>query len=382
MTKADVSRHNNIAISLHWLMALLIVGMLVVGKLMVQLDDTNPLRFALTQWHKTFGILILLLAVFRIVWRLTHRSPPHPKGAPKWELFAANFSHIVLYSLLFIAPITGWMLVTVSPLNIDTLLFNLIPWPHLPWLAELVDKTSAEARFHQFHEIATGALIALLILHIAAALKHHIIDNDTVMSGMLPSREAHTGRTMFGMIAAIVLGCGAAIVGYSAMNGAGQNLQAGNSAVQAMAMVTGESTNIVFTESSVSASISSSSPESSTLQATVTTASATSPNLQVQGSLPEADWFDSATHPQATFDSTSMSLISDNTYSISGTLIIKGIKQPQQFEMLVSEDNGQKMAKGEFIIDRTAYQLGLESQPNEDYVGNDVTIQFQFNLSQ
>ncbi|MCL4168217.1 UNVERIFIED_CONTAM: hypothetical protein GTU68_040317, partial [Idotea baltica] len=167
-------------------MALLIVGMLIVGKFMVQLDETNVLRFTLTQWHKTFGVLILLLAVFRLVWSLTHRSPPHPAGAPKWEAIAASLSHVVLYALLFIAPITGWMLVSVSPLNIDTLLFNLIPWPHLPWLTDLVDKTSAEARFAQFHEIATGALIALLILHVSAALKHHIIDKDTVMSGMLP----------------------------------------------------------------------------------------------------------------------------------------------------------------------------------------------------
>lgn len=363
-------------------MALLIVGMLIVGKLMVQFDDTSPLRFTLTQWHKTFGILILLLAVFRIVWRLTHRSPAHPQGAPTWERFAATFSHIALYALLFIAPITGWMLVTVSPLNIDTLLFNLIPWPHLPWLTDLVDKTSAEARFHQFHELATGALIALLVLHIAAALKHHIIDKDTVMSGMLPSREAHTGVTMFNTLAVVVLGCAAAVLGYATLNNAEQQLQAGNSAVQAVAFVTGESTDIIFTESTVTASINPTNPESSTLQATVTTASATSTNLQVQGSLPEADWFDSATHPQATFESTSFSLLSENTYVVNGKLVIKGIEQAQQFELIVSEESGQKMASGEFVIDRTSYQLGLESQPNEDYVGNDVTIQFRFTLGQ
>lgn len=382
MKKTPVTRYSNIAISLHWLMAFLIVGMLIVGKLMHNIDDSSPLRFALVQWHKTFGVLILFLAVFRLLWRLTHRAPGHPADAPAWEHFAANVSHIALYALLFIAPITGWMLVSVSPLNVDTYLFNVIPWPHLPWLQNIVDKESAEAQFYQFHEIATGLLIVLLLLHIGAALKHHIIDKDTVLTRMLPSRAAGTGKALFGLVAVLVLGITGAVFGYAQLNAAGSSLSAGNSAVRAIAMVSGEATTINFTESTVTATINTNTPESSSLQANVTTASATSKNLQVSGPLPDVEWFDSDTHPQANFVSNDITAISKGLYSVTGVLTIKGIDQNHSFELKIDDQDGVKMASGEFVVDRTEYQLGMESQPNDDYVGNDVTIAFEFTLSE
>lgn len=381
MTKPTVSRYNNIAISLHWLMALLIVGMLIVGKFMVQLDETSNLRFALTQWHKTFGILILLLAVLRVLWRLTHRSPAHPESAPAWEHFAANVSHIALYALLFIAPITGWMLVSVSPLNIDTFLFNVVPWPHLPWLTDIIDKESTEARYAQFHEWATGGLIALLLLHIVAALKHHFIDKDTVMARMLPTKAARTGRTMMGVLLALVAGCFATVLGYTAMNPSANQLQAGNSAVSAIASVMGAETTISFADSTVTATLNPDAADTSTLLANVNTASVSSDNLQVQGALPDTEWFNSAEFPSATFESTRMES-GDNGFNVIGTLTIKGIAVEQRFELTLSEKDGQKMASGQFEVDRTEYQLGMESQPNGDYVANEVTIAFEFTLNQ
>jgi len=382
MSRKPVTRYNNIAISLHWLMAFLIIGMLIVGKYMSHLDQADPLRFALTQWHKTFGVLILLLAVFRLLWRLTHRAPGHPANAPGWERFAANLSHMALYALLFIAPISGWMMVSVSPLNIDTFLFNVIPWPHIPWLHDLVNKESAEARFHQLHVIATGALIALLLLHVGAALKHHMIDKDTVLTRMSPAKAAGTTRTMLVLYSVFALGIVAAVLGYKQLNTASSHLIAGNSAVRAIAIVSGESTDINFTESTVSASINTNAPEQSTLQATVNTASATSSNLQVSGPLPDADWFDSNTHPEATFQSSSIKATGDGLYEVVGTLTIKGIGHTHTFEINIVEADGVTTASGEFPVDRMAYQLGLNSQPNDDYVNNDVTIAFEFSLTE
>jgi len=381
MPQTPVTRYNNIAISLHWLMAFLIIGMLIVGKCLHHLDPTDPLRFTLTQWHKTFGVLILLLAIVRLIWRVTHRAPDHPANAPAWERFAANVSHVALYALLFIAPITGWMMVSVSPLNIDTYLFNVIPWPHLPWLQDLVNKESAEARFHQLHVISTGALIALLLLHIGAALKHHFIDKDTVLTRMSPSKAAGTTKTMIAFICTLVMGIAVAVFGYAQLNTVSNGLIAGNSAVRAIAIVSGTPTEINFTESTVNASINIDTPEKSTLQATVNTASATSSNLQVSGPLPDADWFDSSTHPTAQFQSTSIKAVDEGLYLVVGVLSIKGIEQNHTFELNIVEADGVKTASGEFPVDRTAYQLGLESQPNDDYVNNDVTIAFEFTLS-
>jgi len=382
MPRKPITRYNNIAISLHWLMAFLIIGMLIVGKYLSHLDHADPLRFVLTQWHKTFGVLILLLAVFRLLWRLTHRAPAHPANAPGWERIAATVSHVALYALLFIAPITGWMMVSVSPLNIDTFLFNVIPWPHIPWLQDLVNKESAEARFHQLHVIATGALIALLLLHVGAAVKHHIIDKDTVLTRISPAKAAGTTQTMLRLYAVLALGIAAAVFGYRQVNTVGTNLIAGNSAVRAIAIVSGESTDINFTESTVSAAINTNAPEQSTLQATVNTASVTSANLQVSGPLPDADWFDSSTYPTALFKSSSIKAIGDSLYEVVGVLNIKGIEKSHTFELKVVETDGIKMASGEFLVDRVAYQLGLASQPNDDYVNNEVTIAFEFSLTE
>lgn len=386
MTIRPVSRYNNIAISLHWLMAFFIVGMLAVGKYMTHLDETDPLRFTLTQWHKTFGILILLLAVVRLCWRLTHRSPAHPANAPKWEHVAAKLSHIGMYALLFIAPITGWMLVSVSPLNIDTLLFNTIPWPHLPWLHNLADKASAVHQYEEFHEWATGAMIALLLLHIAAALKHHFIDKDNVLTGMLPSRDARTGRSMLGVIALLVLSVGGAVFGYGKLNSAGVQLSSGNSVVSAVATVMGGNAKINFVDSSVSAQINPDSLDTSSLIATVPTASVTSNNQQVQGSLPDTDWFDSANHPEARFESSNITALPDTPFNgtgslnVEGVLTIKGISQPQTFTLEIVETDGNTIATGEFIVDRTAYNLGMSSQPSGEYVGNEVTVAFEFEI--
>ncbi len=361
-------------------MAVLIIGMLGVGKYMVGLDEADPQRFVLTQWHKTFGILILLLTVFRLVWRLTHRSPAHPAAAPRWERFASSISHFLLYALLLAAPVTGWMLVSVSPLNIDTLLFNVIPWPHLPWLHNLADKASMIHQYEDFHEWATGALIALLLLHIAAALKHHFVDKDTVLKRMLPSSAAGTGTTMANFVVLLSAGIGGLLFAYTSLNAGGDNLSSGASDVSAMATIMGESTAIQFSGSQVTASINVDSPESGSLLATVPTASVTSSNLQVQGALPDTEWFDSENYPEAVFESTQISAAGDGQLNVEGTLAIKEITLPHTFTLQVQDTDGNKTASGEFIVDRMAYQLGMESQPTDEYVGKAVTIKFNFEL--
>lgn len=379
-----VSRYNNIAISLHWLLALLIIGMLAVGKFMVGLDDTDPLRFNLTQWHKTFGILILLLSVFRLLWRMTHRAPTHPEKAPAWERVAAGVSHVALYALLFIAPVTGWMLVSVSPLNIDTLLFNVVPWPHLPWLHNFADKASAVGRYEQYHEWATGAMIALLLLHVAGALKHHFVDKDDVLARMSPSAQAGTGKTMMGLFVALTLGISASVLGYAALNtsrnASANSMSAGNSAVSAEASIMGHPTIINFAESTVNARLDANRPDASSLTATVPTVAPTSINSQVQGSLTDPEWFDSENHPDATFTSSKISSTAESQFEVEGTLTIKGVTHAHRFTLTVSESDNRNIATGEFIVDRMAYQLGLESQPTDEIVGKDVKIAFEFEL--
>jgi cytochrome b561 len=133
-------RYHGIAIGLHWLIAILFIGMLIIGNFMVDLDESDPLRFVLTQWHKSFGIVILVLIVVRLFWRFSHRPPRLPDHLKTWEVNAAGLTQILLYMLIFALPISGWIMVSASPLDLPTVLFNQIPWPHLPLFGSLTNK--------------------------------------------------------------------------------------------------------------------------------------------------------------------------------------------------------------------------------------------------
>jgi len=174
--------YSRIAISLHWMMAILIIGQIIGGVVMHNMDPTS-LKFSLYQWHKSFGILILGLSLLRLVWRLTHKAPALPKDMKPFEVLAAKFTHVAFYALMIGIPLSGWAMVSASETGIDTVLFKLIPWPEMPGIA---DSEVLETRLKDLHEILAKATIVLIVLHVGAALKHHFVNRDTVLSRMLP----------------------------------------------------------------------------------------------------------------------------------------------------------------------------------------------------
>lgn len=382
-------KYSNVAIFIHWLTALAIIGLLAVGKFMVDLGDTDPLRFTLTQSHKTFGILVLALSFLRILWRLTHKAPPHPAGSPGWEKFAANVSHFVFYLLLFILPLSGWAMVSVSPLNIDTLLFDRINLPHLPlneWLG--LANTSAqqlwEHRFHEVHHVAGNVLAVLLLIHIGAALKHHFIDKDDVLHHMTPR---WSDERFWNLIGALLLVIGASFYALNHNPGSSDSataLVAQSSRVSLQAMVSGAETNIEFSTAEVMADLDLNSPANSTLQASVDTGTLSSDNSQVEGSLPDADWFDVASYPQATFTANSFAAGQEvNTLDVTGELTVKDTTVPVSFTLVVDQATDAVPAKAstQFEVDRFELKLGEASQPDDTWVGGSVIVFVEFELS-
>ena len=183
---AGPERYTGVAIALHWLIALGIVGQLALGLAMTQVAMAKMTEFKLYQLHKSIGITVLLLVLVRILWRLGHRPPPLPAGLPPLERAAAKGTHWVLYLFMLGLPITGWMLVSVSPYNLPTVLFGRIPWPHLPIFTEVEDKGPIEDVMKAIHAYAAWVLIAIVAVHAAAALRHHFIKRDDVLRRMLP----------------------------------------------------------------------------------------------------------------------------------------------------------------------------------------------------
>jgi cytochrome b561 len=173
---------------LHWTMAAAIVGQLALGVWMTRTPDLLA-RFALTQTHKSFGTVILVLALCRLGWRLgNRRRPALPAAMPRWQRASARASHALLYALMLVLPVSGWVMASASPtqdlLQMQNLVFGTVPLPD-PWVP---GSAALEAAAHRIHAGAALALAAVLALHIAAALKHHLVDGDRILLRMLWGR--------------------------------------------------------------------------------------------------------------------------------------------------------------------------------------------------
>jgi cytochrome b561 len=151
-------------------------------------------KFQLYQLHKSIGITVLGAVFLRILWRLTHRPPPLP-ALPPIEKTAATAMHRVLYFFMLGLPLTGWALVSVSPFNLPTVLYGLVAWPHLPVLPTLSNKAPVEAVMKLIHGKLGWALLALILPHAAAALRHHFILRDGILRRMLPSWTPPEGES-------------------------------------------------------------------------------------------------------------------------------------------------------------------------------------------
>lgn len=190
----EVTRYSSVAIWLHWIIALLIIGMMAAGIWMaaaIKVKETQALAFEVYQLHKSFGLTILFLSIFRLYWRLTHVSPELPKGMAVWERVAAHLTHWMFYALMLGLPISGWLMVSSSPLGLPTLYFNSLEVPHAAALSSLdpASKMVWEGRFKDIHQLMAYGGIGLITLHIGAALKHHFWSRDAILFRMVPFLE-------------------------------------------------------------------------------------------------------------------------------------------------------------------------------------------------
>jgi cytochrome b561 len=192
------SRYSIVAIALHWLIAAAIILMVPLGWWMADnvSDPSQASRvFKAYQLHKSIGLTILVLSVLRVVWRFTHRFPPLPGHMPPWEKAAARASHFLLYAIILLMPLTGWIYVSAgwnaamnAPFAVPTIWFGLFEWPHISFIADAADATRAEVATTAItiHAWMAWGAVVLVAIHVLAAIKHHMIDRDDVLTSMLP----------------------------------------------------------------------------------------------------------------------------------------------------------------------------------------------------
>jgi cytochrome b561/polyisoprenoid-binding protein YceI len=167
-------RYSSGAILLHWLIAFALAAEMAIGFTMPK----DASGFALFQLHKSIGITILLLSVLRLLWRLMFKAPP--KVEQGFAGFLASTVHVLLYAFMVLAPLTGWLIVSSAEIDVPTLLFGVVHWPHLP-VPQSLNHTYEEA-----HELIAFIGIALFLLHVAGALRHQFMKGGNYLARMAP----------------------------------------------------------------------------------------------------------------------------------------------------------------------------------------------------
>lgn len=181
-------RYSNVAITLHWLIALGIIVNIALGLYFADLPRSDPNKFFLTQTHKSIGLTILVLSLSRVAWRLMNPVPPLPASMSPTMRFAAHATHFLLYFLIIAIPLSGWLLVSSSPLGLPTMYFGWFAWPELPYFSDLprAAKKIWVGKFDAVHIYLAWSAIVLVTIHIVAALYHQFIRRDVVLGRMLP----------------------------------------------------------------------------------------------------------------------------------------------------------------------------------------------------
>ncbi|MGH8800810.1 MAG: cytochrome b [Casimicrobiaceae bacterium] len=178
--RARIDRYDTPTVFLHWAIALLVVVLLGTGWYMVGVPKLTPARGFWYNLHKSLGIVTAVLIVVMILRRSVRPAPPLPVGMPRWERRAAHVNHLAFYLLLVLATTAGYL--TSSFSHFGPKVFG-IPLPHWGW-----DDVARRTLYANAHRVITWVFALLIAVHVAAALKHLLIDRDGVVARMLPRR--------------------------------------------------------------------------------------------------------------------------------------------------------------------------------------------------
>jgi cytochrome b561/polyisoprenoid-binding protein YceI len=393
---AAQQRYSTGAVLLHWLIALALAGQLALGFAMPH-DERG---FALFQLHKSIGVTIFVLSLARLAWRWTHRPPPAVEGG--FNGFLAKAVHTLLYAFMILQPLTGWALVSTDPSHIPTLLYGTIPWPHLP-LPEGLNESFEEA-----HEIIAWTGVALIVLHVAGALRHQFLLKDGLLRRMGPGGSAWAAGLLALLAVVLYFGVGMQISSWVVANGgyrphrehhhegeaanaAGRvPLTASPSATPSadataaedeeadadeagsppvwtiqrggrlgFAVVGGGDTyRGSFSDWSGAIKFDPDHPESADLRITIRLASVSLGDATMDETAKGADFFAVAANPTATWRSTSVRQTGPNRYTASGALSLKGVSKPQTVNFTLSGQGLRRHVEGSAGIDRSAFGVG------------------------
>lgn len=408
-------RYHRAAMTLHWLLAALLAFQFALG---LRLESIAVLsdRFNAYQLHKSVGILILLLSLIRLGLRYLLSRPVAADAGTKG--MAAKLTHGLFYGVMIGGPLTGWAVVSTAKIKLPTVLFGIIPWPHLPLSAALQEPAVAA------HTVLAWLLPALIALHLAGVAWHWRQD-DGVAQRMVPGAMPRSG-TLLGGLALLAL---AALVGtvltapkwwrgISAVPAAVPALAAqpvqsvlATTAPQAIepdpapeptlseaAVALGSEWQMVpgsrlgFSTSYAGTAINGSfgnwraeihfdpvNPGQARISATIMLASARSGDAERDETLKGPSFFNVASQPTARFSASGFQRVGKDRYTAAGSLALNGVSRPVRltFTLVITGDKAR--ASGSASLSRLAYRIGRDEWEATDQIPDPVGVSFTIN---
>lgn len=410
-------RYATSAIVLHWAIAALLLFQVSLGWRLEDLP-AGTARFAGYQFHKSVGFLILALSLARLAIRLVAKRPPAAEGTPAVKLLV-KVVHVLLYAVMIVGPLSGWIMVSASKIRMQTMVFGQLPVPNLP----------VGAGWHEGAEVIHGALglvtVALFVLHVAGALRHHIAGDDLI-GRMIPARTRRgltigTVAALVAMVAmfplarvwpfgkaapapvarasadpapepsAPVVDASASAAPDDAASAAPLADASAASAGQAVdwqvapggklgfhATYSGDAINGSFARWDARIRFAPEDLAHSSLRVVIDLGSVSSGDAQRDDMLKGDGFFATAGHPQAIYTASRIRAQSPGRYVAEGTLSLNGKIRPVPLAFVLKIDGTRATTTGTATLSRTAFGVGTGEWGGTDTLLDKVTVDFAF----
>jgi cytochrome b561/polyisoprenoid-binding protein YceI len=406
-------RYTAVAIALHWAIAAMILGLLLVGWVMEDLAEGGLAERAqyqsIVQIHKSVGITVLLLSIARIAWRLMNPPPPAPAMAG-WQAGASRAVHILFYVLMIAMPLSGWIMASASG-AFETRYFGG-PDMRLPMIPQLAAETREvlEEIASSAHSLMAWLMAGLMVLHIAGALKHQFADRDGLLARMAPGLFGRTAGPpddgqgaiwafgaaglLFAVIAGLNLASGQPATGQGQPD-AGQ--QAPASAAPAWTVdyarsrlavrftYMGRPYEGVFPEWTAdirldtTAPPNADSPADGAVRVAIPVGRFSTGEPYFDDSLSQPDWFNAGQYPEAVFEvKGGVYRLNERDYEATGVLQMKGLSSPVRLPFSLDITGQEAVMHAEVGLSRLNLGVGAGTKAapsgDEEWVGETVTV--------
>ena len=379
----------------HWLIAALILLQYLLMLLAEQAQDGGyrVQQLALIANHKSFGITVLILACLRFLLRVKHGSPALPSTMPSWQLKTSALSHAALYILIFALPITGWLMSSANAYSVSW--FNLVVLPDF-----IEPDEDLATLFGALHELLWDVLVVIVFIHVLAALKHHWIDEDTVLTRMM-SKNGVFGSLLILIISLYLFGLQITSTSTETSEPASSVLekqkvplsqtQQSESSLPLWA-IDYQNSRIQFNGEQAGAPFSgtwqqwegrlqfdpTSATEYSLAQAnfdvSVDIMSVESNDDERDETILSSDFFDVANFPKARFQASKFQKVGEN-FQADGILTLKGISHPTLLTFTIDIKDDIVILRGHAKLDRHSWQIGVGDWADPTWVGSEVTVE-------